>query len=163
MLCHSIRKESALFTDHEFHNTGIAHLKLIPEKAVDVHLGGGLRANIPRTQIDEILQHPKKDLGRYEITQDPADRWKYKTPSLRNIALTAPYMHNGILLTLEEVIDYYDQGGTTVEGQDDSMTPLHLTDVEKHTLLAFLRSLTGDNVKQLEEEMYPHEDLPQRR
>ncbi len=158
--CHSIGKDAALFTDHEFHNTGVAHLKLIPEKTVAIDLGGGLQVQMPRTQIDEILQMPGSDLGRYEVTLDPTDVWQYKTPSLRNIALTAPYMHNGILLSLEAVIDYYDRGGTGVEGQDERISPLNLATDEKQALLTFLHSLTGDNVTQLAQETYPHAALP---
>jgi cytochrome c peroxidase len=147
--CHTVSKEAALFTDLGFHNTGAAQLQLIPEKTVEVDLGGGLRVQLPRAQVDEILTPPGKDLGRYEVTLDPIDLWRYKTPSLRNVALTAPYMHNGALLTLAEVIDYYDSGGTGSEGQDPRVTPLQLTSVEKTALLAFLRSLTGDNVSVL--------------
>jgi len=110
---------------------------------------------MPRTQVNEILTPPEKDLGRYEITLDPNDLWRYKTPSLRNVALTASYMHNGALLTLEEVIDYYGRGGTGAEGQDPRISPLHLTSEEKKALLAFLRSLTGDNVKVLAQETAP--------
>jgi cytochrome c peroxidase len=153
--CHTVGKDAALFTDQEFHNTGVAQVQLIPEKTVDVDLGGGLIVQMPRTQVDEILTPPSKDLGRYEVTLDPVDLWRYKTPSLRNVALTAPYMHNGVLLTLEEVIDYYDRGGTGAEGQDARITPLHLTPEEKRALLAFLRSLTGDNVDMLVKETYP--------
>jgi len=153
--CHTISKEAALFTDQGFHNTGAAQLQLIPEKTVDVNLGGGLVVQMPRAQVDEILTPPSKDLGRYEITLDPTDLWRYKTPSLRNVALTAPYMHNGALLTLEEVIEYYDRGGTGAEGQDPRISSLHLTFEEKKTLLAFLRSLTGDNVKVLAQETAP--------
>ena len=144
--CHTVNKDAALFTDQGFYNTGAAQLRLIPEKTVEVDLGGGLRVQLPRAQVDEILTPPGKDLGRYEVTLDPTDLWRYKTPSLRNVALTAPYMHNGALLTLEEVIEYYDRGGTGSEGQDPRVSPLHLTSEEKRALLAFLRSLTGDNV-----------------
>jgi len=150
--CHSMNKEGTLFTGQGFFNTGVAQLQLIPEKHVEVDLGGGLRIHMPRAQIDEILLPPSKDLGRYEITLDPTDLWRYKTPSLRNVALTAPYMHNGVLLTLEEVIDYYDRGGTGAEGQDPRIAPLQLKPEEKQALLALLRSLTGDNVAALAQE-----------
>jgi cytochrome c peroxidase len=153
--CHTVSKDAALFTNQGFHNTGVAHLQLIPEKTVDVDLGGGLRVQMPRAQVDEILTPPGKDLGRYEVTMDPTDLWRYKTPSLRNVALTAPYMHNGALLTLEEVIEYYDRGGTGTEGQDPRIAPLNLTAEEKQSLLAFLHSLTGDNVKALAQETGP--------
>jgi cytochrome c peroxidase len=150
--CHSVSKEGTLFTGQGFHNTGIAQLQLIPEKTVEVDLGGGLIIQMPRSQVDEVLLPPSKDLGRYEVTLDPTDLWRYKTPSLRNIALTAPYMHNGILLTLKDVIDYYNRGGTGAEGQDPRIAPLHLKETEKQALLAFLKSLTGDNVQSLAQE-----------
>lgn len=157
--CHSIGEHAALFTDHAFHNTGVAHLPLIPEKAVAVDLGGGLVVHLPRAQLDQVLLPPAKDLGRYEVTLDPADLWRYKTPSLRNVALTAPYMHNGVLSTLDEVIEYYDRGGTGAEGQDPRIAPLGLTPAEKRALVAFLRSLTGDNVTTLARETSPHAEL----
>jgi cytochrome c peroxidase len=150
--CHTVNKDAALFTNQGFHNTGIAQLQLIPEKNVDVDLGGGLTVRMPRTQVDEILTPPSQDLGRYEVTLDPTDLWRYKTPSLRNVTLTAPYMHNGALLTLEEVIDYYDRGGTGADGQDPRISPLNLSSQEKQALLALLHSLTGDNVKALAKE-----------
>ncbi len=153
--CHTVNKDNALFTDQGFHNTGIAQLPLIPEKRVAVELGGGLTVHMPRTQVDEILTPPSKDLGRHEVTHDPTDLWRYKTPSLRNVALTAPYMHNGVLPTLEDVVDYYDHGGTQAEGQDPRISPLHLQPEEKQALLAFLRSLTGDNTNQLAHESAP--------
>ncbi|MCS6924847.1 MAG: methylamine utilization protein MauG [Candidatus Binatia bacterium] len=157
--CHLIGEHAALFTDHAFHNTGVAHLPLIPEKTVEVDLGSGFVVRLPRTQLDQVLLPPEKDLGRYEVTLDPADLWRYKTPSLRNVALTAPYMHNGVLLTLDEVIDYYDRGGTGAEGQDPRIAPLGLTPEEKRALVAFLHSLTGDNVTTLAQERYPHAEL----
>ena len=150
--CHTVNKDAALFTNHGFHNTGVAYLRLVPEKTVDVDLGGGLTVKMPRSQVDEILTPPSADLGRYEVTLDPTDSWRYKTPSLRNVTLTAPYMHNGALLTLEEVIDYYDRGGTGADGQDPRISPLNLSSQEKHALLAFLHSLTGDNVTSLSKE-----------
>jgi cytochrome c peroxidase len=63
-------------------------------------------------------------------------------------------MHSGVLLTLEEVIDYYDRGGTGAEGQDPRISPLHLKPEEKQALLALLRSLTGDNVSELAQEAF---------
>lgn len=150
--CHTLDKQGALLTGQGFHNTGVAQLQLIPETTVDVDLGGGLIVPMPRSQVNEVLLPPSKDLGRYEITLDPTDLWRYKTPSLRNVALTAPYMHNGALLTLGEVIDYYDRGGTGAEGQDPRISPLHLTPEEKRALLALLRSFTGDNVEDLAQE-----------
>ncbi len=88
-------------------------------------------------------------MGQYEVTEDPADRWKYKTPSLRNIDLTAPYMHNGSLSSLMDVIEFYDQGGVENLLLDKRIRPLGLTDESKQDLVNFLKTLTGSNVEQL--------------
>ncbi|MBS1570198.1 MAG: c-type cytochrome [Bacteroidetes bacterium] len=84
------------------------------------------------------------DPGRQRITLDPADRGKFKTPTLRNIALTAPYMHDGSMATLEQVIDHFNTGGTQDPNKDQLMVPLQLTPGEKQELIAFLRSLTDE-------------------
>ncbi len=80
------------------------------------------------------------------ITKNPDDRWKYRTPSLRNVALTAPYMHDESLSTLEQIIAFYNQGGIDNELLDPLIRPLNLSETETGQLLAFLNSLTGDNV-----------------
>jgi cytochrome c peroxidase len=89
------------------------------------------------------------DLGRYEITSDPDDRWKYKTPTLRNVAYTAPYMHDGSLPTLDAVVRHYMAGGVPHPGQDPLIVPLKLSTQDIQDLIAFLRSLTGDNLDAL--------------
>ncbi len=89
------------------------------------------------------------DEGRFEVTRLQEDRWAYKTPSLRNVALTAPYMHDGSLATLREVIEFYARGGIDNPGKDPLLQPLQLSPEEKQALEAFLRALTGDNVDQL--------------
>lgn len=87
-----------------------------------------------------------KDSGRYLITRKKEDLGKFKTPGLRNIALTAPYMHNGMFQTLEEVIEYYNNPGAFVLNpinMDSTMgAPLGLNKQEKADLVAFLRTLT---------------------
>lgn len=84
------------------------------------------------------------DPGRWRITQDPSDQGKFKTPTLRNIALTAPYMHDGSLATLQEVIDHFDTGGQAVANKDPLMQALELTESQKQDLLAFLHALTDE-------------------
>lgn len=79
--------------------------------------------------------------GRF--TDAGAGQGNFKTPTLREIARTAPYVHDGSLATLEEVIEYYDRGGNQSPGLDPEIRPLRLTATEKQDLLAFLRSLTG--------------------
>ena len=84
------------------------------------------------------------DAGRQLVTTVDADRGKFKVPSLRNVALTAPYMHDGSIATLEAVVDFYDRGGGSNPNLDPEIKPLRLTAGEKHSLIAFLRSLTSD-------------------
>ena len=101
-------------TDELFHNTGIAWRE------------GRL--------LDE---------GRFAVTQRAQDRGAFKTPTLREVALTAPYMHDGSLATLEDVVDYYDRGGNPNPGLHPAIRPLRLSAEEKRALVAFLFSLTG--------------------
>jgi cytochrome c peroxidase len=84
------------------------------------------------------------DLGRYEVTHTDRDRGAFKTPSLRNIAETAPYMHDGSLDTLVQVIDFHAAGGNVNPWLDSKIRMRHLTTREKADLLAFLRSLSGE-------------------
>jgi cytochrome c peroxidase len=83
------------------------------------------------------------DAGRYAVTGQAKDMGAFKTPSLRNVARTAPYMHDGSLATLEEVIAHYDDGGTPNPSLDEEVRPLRLTAAEKRRLIAFLEALTG--------------------
>lgn len=84
------------------------------------------------------------DSGRFEITGKPLDRGKFKTPTLRNVGVTAPYMHDGSLATLEAVVDQYDAGGRGHENTDPLIKPLGLSDDEKADLVAFLNALTDE-------------------
>ncbi|MCH7823826.1 MAG: cytochrome-c peroxidase [Acidobacteria bacterium] len=83
------------------------------------------------------------DPGRQKITGYESDRGRFKTPSLRNVALTAPYMHDGSIATLEEAVEFYDQGGNPNPNLDPFIAPLHLTDRQKADLVAFLEALTS--------------------
>jgi cytochrome c peroxidase len=83
------------------------------------------------------------DEGRVSITHDEADRGAFKTPSLREVARASPYMHDGSIATLEEVVDFYDQGGRSNPAIDGEMRELKLTPEEKRALVEFLRALTG--------------------
>ncbi|TFH26492.1 MAG: photosynthetic protein synthase I, partial [Myxococcales bacterium] len=116
--CHLVGDRTALFTDQSLHDTGIGYRP-----------PGGVVARRPQMQVAPgqfVTLHPDAgtlperpaDLGRYEISGDPIDRWKFKTPSLRNVALSAPYMHDGSLRTLEDVIAYYNRGGVPHKGLD---------------------------------------------
>lgn len=84
------------------------------------------------------------DLGRYEVTKKPADKGKFKTPSLRGVARTAPYMHDGSLKTLEEVVAFYSRGGNKNPNVDSALKPLNLSESEQKDLVAFLKALSEE-------------------
>lgn len=84
----------------------------------------------------------RTDVGSYAITKAAADQGKFNTPSIRDLKYTAPYMHNGMLKTLDQVVDFYSKGG----GSGSELKPLNLSAVEKKALVAFLESLSGDPV-----------------
>jgi cytochrome c peroxidase len=106
------------FTDNQFHNLGVPQVG-------------------PR----------KEDLGRYDVTRMEHDKGAFKTPTLRSIIETAPYMHDGVSKTLEEVVDFLDQGGGHNPNLSPLLKPLGLTKAEKADLIAFLNALTGEQSK----------------
>lgn len=113
---------------------------------------GTVPPNFDRSE-SEVLGVPGKnkmvdgDFGKFDLTKAEVNRYSFKTPTIRNIALTAPYMHNGIFKTLEEVIDFYDGGGGNGLGfnlpnQTLPIDKLNLTQLEKKQLIAFMKTLT---------------------
>ena len=95
--------------------------------------------------VNNGLYENYDDLGKMRVTLDPKDRGSFKVPTLRNIALTSPYMHDGSLKTLEEVINHYAKGGENNENKDKRVVPFKLNDEEKLELMAFLQSLTDSS------------------
>lgn len=89
------------------------------------------------------MSRPNPDVGREAVTKDPTDRGRFKTPSLRNVALTWPYFHDGSAKALDDVIAFYDKGGEPNANLDPRVRPLGLTSAERNDLRAFLESLTG--------------------
>lgn len=85
----------------------------------------------------------REDVGRYAITKQPEDWGRFRTPTLREVSATAPYMHDGSLATLEEVVDFYDRGGGQGTGKSSVLRPLGLTLQEKRELVEFLKTLSG--------------------
>jgi cytochrome c peroxidase len=94
---------------------------------------------------------PKPDEGRFIVTKNPADWGAFKTPTLREAARTAPYMHDGGMKTLDEVVDFYDKGGTPNKNLDKEIRKLNLTAEEKKELVAFLKSLNGEGWQGIKE------------
>ena len=96
------------------------------------------------------MDRPDADLGRSLVTRDASHTGSFKTPTLREIEHTAPYMHDGSLATLEDVIDYYDRGGIGNPYLSEHLKPLHLTSGEKRDLVSFLKALSGEGWQGIE-------------
>ena len=159
--CHRIGEKDALFTDDAFHNTGVGWARAkAPAGSFRVPLAPGIETQLTTDDIASLVNPLVPDDGRFEVTGQEQDRWAYRTPSLRNVALTAPFMHDGSLPTLEAVIEFYDRGGIDNPGKDPLLSPLSLTKDEKQALVAFLKTLTGDNVRQLAAQARAAADLP---
>ena len=126
------------FTDSGFYNIG---LKRNAEFDKPEYLKI-LVFDAKRMKIDNPEQ-ANDDAGRYLVTKDKADWKKFKTPTLRNLTDTGPYMHDGRYATLDVVIDHFNRGGDNVENQDARIKPLGLSATEKTDLKAFLQSLWG--------------------
>ena len=99
--------------------------------------------NLSDNEFHNLGHGNSEDLGRYKVTGEEKDKAAFKTPSLRNVALTAPYMHDGSLKTLEEVVDYYSHGGGNGPNKSNLIVKIDLTNQEKRDLVAFLKTLTG--------------------
>ena len=151
--CHSVGKNEALFFDNKLHNTGIGYsesMGLLKSNKTKVQLAPGEYVDVDNSIITSVNQQRKKnDLGLYSITENPSHRWLYKTPTLRNISMTAPYMHNGIFSNLDEVINFYNDGGFKNELLSPMIKKLHLSENEKNNLKSFLNSLVGENINKL--------------
>ncbi|MBS0269806.1 MAG: c-type cytochrome [Proteobacteria bacterium] len=150
--CHLVGDQSALFTDNKFHATGVGYKASVfaPPPAYNVELEAGKITKVEDDDLRSVSERKHNDVGRFAVTLDPKDRWAYKTPSLRNVALTFPYMHDGSLKTLAEVIDFYNAGGIDFDNKSPLLHPLGLSDQDKSDLVAFLQSLTGDHPAELE-------------
>ena len=123
--CHPFSSVTPNFTDSKFHNIGVAAK------------GRDLASLFRGTPTDP-------ELGRFAVTRQVVDLGSFKTPGLRDVALTAPYMHDGSVATLLDVVDFYDRGGEPNRYLDQLIRPLKLTHAEKHDLVAFMESLTGE-------------------
>ena len=105
---------SKTFSDQDFHNTGVS------------------------------FDQEDRDVGRMEHTKDPEDRFKFKTPALRGVANTAPYMHDGSMATLREVVEFYNRGGSQKDSQlSDKIEPLNLSEDDVDNPVEFLKALSG--------------------
>ncbi len=145
--CHVIEQTQALFTDNRFHMIGVAahqmpqDLDELSAAVEDVKKRG--------TDIAVLSNVKTSSLGRYAVTRDLTDIGAFKTATLRNIALTAPYLHDGSAKTLEEVVQFYNNGGRLEETDpvpellSGGIRPLNLTPEQEADLVEFLKALTS--------------------
>ncbi len=147
--CHVVEQTTALFTDHRFHNIGVGINDIqgeVPDLARQF-----LRTRTTMAEVDVKVLSDKRtsELGRLAVTRTFDDIGAFKTPTLRNVAKTAPYMHDGSLATLKEVVVHYNNGGVTKKGArvndflSGGIRPLNLSDKEVNDLVAFMEALTS--------------------
>ena len=146
--CHTVGDKYALFTDGQFYVTGIGYHNAIGagSRVAKVELAPGEFIEMKYEDMETFSAPRVNDIGRFAVTLDAKDRWAYKTPGLRNVELTFPYMHDGSLSTLEDVVEFYDKGGFEHDGER-VLEPLGLSGEEKADLVAFLKSLTTPDDK----------------
>jgi cytochrome c peroxidase len=134
--CHPFGSATPNFSDNKFHNIGVA------AKGRDF---AALARKAAAASDPQQMAFDKdfSELGRFIVTKQPKDIGAFKSSGLRDIALSAPYMHDGSEATLLDVVTFYDKGGEPNPYLDGGIVPLKLTDQEKHDLVAFMESLTG--------------------
>ncbi len=146
--CHN----GELASDQDYHNVGVPANKRWEEDGLaQVTFRFEQYA---KGQTEEGYRKAKSDWGFYYRGKNSWDRGKFRTPSLRYTAYTAPYMHNGVFYTMEEVVDFYNRGGFDEDGRTTAfpenksklIKPLGLTDEEKEDLLAFLEAFSGEEI-----------------
>jgi len=136
--CH----DGALLSDQKFHALGVPENAAVYAQPLRHITFRRFMKTLGVPNYDNL----REDVGLYGVTKEPGDRGKFRTPSLREVALTAPYMHNGSLATLDDVMDFYNRGGGVHPNKSPLLRPLGLGDGDKRALVEFLKSLTGDPI-----------------
>jgi cytochrome c peroxidase len=151
--CHSFSKDSRFFSDFKFHNTGVG--------AGEFSFAGENSTEIVKNSAS-ALAHTRgsAELGRYLVTKNRQDVGAFRTPTLRDVELTAPYMHNGSEKTLIDVVRFYNRGGNGNPNLDKRIVQLKLTDNEMSELVEFMRTLTSNDVLRRTQSSTPQNRLP---
>lgn len=141
MSCHMLNPSNPTGTNNRFHNIGVSARKqdfeALAQRALKALEGKGVEA------VDQLaLQTDMSELGRFMVTKNRSEIGAFKTSQLRNIALTAPYMHDGSMRTLWDVMDHYNRGGEPNPFLDGGIEPLNLTEAEINAVVAFMFTLT---------------------
>jgi cytochrome c peroxidase len=147
--CHVIEQDQALFTDNRFHNVGVG-INRIQDKVPEI-APKFIKAKAKGLDVDKaVLSNPStSELGRFAITEELDVLGAFKTPTLRNVEVTAPFMHDGSLKTLRDVVVHYNNGGVTNKGErvndflSGGIRELNLSDQQITDLVAFMEALTS--------------------
>ncbi len=145
--CHTISQTHALFTDNRFHNLGIGFDRIAKDvRALAVAYQESKGASV---DIAVLTNRNTSELGRFAVDVTWRHLGAFKTPTLRNVERTAPYMHDGSLETLEDVVEFYNKGGRVMKDdpvndfQSGGIKPLDLTESQKQDLVEFMKALTS--------------------
>lgn len=155
-VCHTFNQSFPFLTDGTYHNSGVVtnsrefdalsrHAAQIARRQLNAAPDSSLNPS-PRASLDALAREPGAfELGRFLVTGNSLDIGAYRTPSLRNVELTAPYFHDGSAATLLNVIGFYVKGGNANPFRDWQLEPVSLTNSEQQDLVGFLKSLTGND------------------
>lgn len=152
--CHMMNASNPIGTDNLFHNIGVSartqNFEELARKGLDA-----INSNSDPQALDKLaLETDLAELGRFIVTRNRGDIGAFKTEQLRNVGITAPYMHDGSLHTLWDVVDHYNRGGETNAYLDGGIEPLDLSEDEINDLVAFLFSLTDQRFAAQNEAAY---------
>ncbi|KPK26829.1 MAG: cytochrome C peroxidase [Nitrospira bacterium SG8_3] len=146
--CHAISENHAVFTDNKFHNLGVGFKKIQPRLRDIVREFRMAKQQGQEPDKSKFTDEEISELGRFVVTLKTSDIGAFKTPTLRNIAVTGPYMHDGSMKTLEEVMDLYNKGGEKNPFLG-SVRVLDLTAQEIKDIIEFMKALTSPGFKNL--------------
>lgn len=150
--CHPINPTNPLGTDYRFHNVGVSARHQDFEKLAGEALEA-LSEDPSQETLDRLaIGTDLSELGRFMVTKNYADVGAFRTPQIRNVGITAPYMHDGSMQTLWDVMDHYNKGGETNSWLDGGIEALALTEDEIDDLVAFLFTLTDVRFQDLNQE-----------
>jgi len=148
-VCHSLNNSFPFLTDGNYRNTGVAAnftgFEELARRAVN---GNGEQPGALAARHNELAkQTGSAELGRFMVSDNALDVGAFRTPSLRNVELTAPYFHDGSAATLADVLRFYNQGGNTNTNRDWELQAISLSEAEQKDLIEFLKCLTSDDAR----------------
>jgi len=145
--CHQLSSSSPIGTDNRFHNVGVSARHQDFEKLATRALAVLAKDDSSEQQDKLALETDLSELGRFVVTKNRSDIGAFKTQQIRNVGVSAPYMHDGSLSTLWDVMDHYNKGGESNPYLDGGIEPLALSEPEIDQLVAFMFALTDDRLK----------------